>query len=318
MSAKSGAEAKEHDEKESRYEGPIICNGHSRPVVDLAFSKPTPDGDFLASSCLDGKPMIREGSTGDWVGTLIGHKGAVWCCRLNATATQAVTGSADFSAKLWDSVTGDEVQSFPEKHIVRATIFSEDSRRIFTGGIEKKLRLYDLQKPNDPQIFDKVGAITHIALSASPDLVLTACKDEAAVRVWDLRSGKSEQELKHSTAVSHLQLSMDGTVLSSSAGSQVHFWDAKSLKQLNTYKLPRAVECVAFHPSAGIFVTGGQNLWAHAYDYKTGEEIVVNKGHHGPVRCLSFNPQGDVYATGSEDGTIRLWEWAKEKQVQGK
>jgi len=31
------------------------------------------------------------------------------------------------------------------------------------------------------------------------------------------------------------------------------------------------------------------------------------------VRCLAFNPSGDSYASGSEDGTIRIWEWSKDK-----
>jgi len=47
---------------------------------------------------LDGKPMIRNGETGDWIGTFLGHKGAVWCARLDPTASVALTGSADYTA----------------------------------------------------------------------------------------------------------------------------------------------------------------------------------------------------------------------------
>ncbi|KAM0037967.1 putative transcription factor WD40-like family [Helianthus debilis subsp. tardiflorus] len=74
---------------------PLVCHGHSRPVVDLFYSPVTPDGYFLISASKDSTPMLRNGETGDRIGTFEGHKGAVWNSCLDTHALRAASASVD-------------------------------------------------------------------------------------------------------------------------------------------------------------------------------------------------------------------------------
>merc|ERR1711902_90311 len=132
---------------------PLTCSGHPRPVVFLAFSEINSVGIYYSiSACKDGKPMLRQGDTGDWIGTFEGHKGAVWGVDLNRHATKAATGAADFSAKVWNAIDGEELLNLKHKHIVKSVNFSKDSQSLATASNDKILRIFDLEKPEESKL----------------------------------------------------------------------------------------------------------------------------------------------------------------------
>jgi len=288
---------------------PLICSGHSRPVPDLAYSPITPDGFFLISACLDGKPQLRNGETGDWIGTFEGHKGAVWCARLNSTATQAITGSADYTAKLWDALTGLELRTFAHQRIVKTADFSRDNRKIITGGQDKTLRIFDLEKGDAPQLLEGHQNSVKAAMWSvhNENIIFSGGADET-IRVWDLRTKSEVSQHPTKGPITSMELSQSGKILTTTAGREITFWDTTTVQNIKSYTLFGDLNSGAIHPDEkSKFVAGGSDFYVHVYDYATGEEMEVHKGHHGPVHALRFAPDGESYASGSEDGTIRLW-----------
>lgn len=290
---------------------PLLCTGHSRPVPFFSYSDLLEDGSFyISSSCLDGKPMLRDGKTGDWIGTFSGHKGAVWSSQINPTGTLVATASADYTAKVWNAITGEEVQSFAHNCVVKTSEFS-GSTKVVTGGMDKTLRVYDLEKPqNDPtcgQVGDNLKRIL-CPSSIDPSGNLSLCLTSSGnVLVWDLRSMEKVQQLAGSC--SNLGLTADKKKLVTVGAGQIMVWDAATFQQEKVFSVPNSVVCASVDSgsSPSLVVTGGSDNWIRVFDYASKKEVEVIKGHHGPVNCVSFSPDGQTYASGSDDGTIRIW-----------
>ncbi|KAK4357736.1 hypothetical protein RND71_023346 [Anisodus tanguticus] len=223
---------------------------------------------FCAS---DSSPMLRNGETGDWIGTFEGHKGAVWSCCLDTNALRAASGSADFSAYVAWSLQKCQ----------------RDTNFLLTGGVEKVLRIYDMNRPDAP-----------------PQEV---AKTQA--QLWDVRTGDIVRTLETKSAVTSAEVSQDGRYITTCDGFSVKFWDANHFGLVKSYNMPCTVESASLEPKYGFkFVVGGEDMWIRVFDFHTGEELACNKGHHGPVHCVRFAPTGESYASGSEDGTIRIWQ----------
>lgn len=295
---------------------PLVAPGHTRPVTHLSFSALQDDGTYLLiSSCKDGNPMLREW-TGDWIGTFVGHKGAVWSTKLSPDASRAASGSADFTAKIWDSYTGNPLHSFPHNHIVRSVAISPMSGHLLTGGQEKKARIFDLGRPDaEPDVLVESGSVSsHDGTVKSVVWVgehtgVTAGED-GKIKWWDLRTRKLTTSLSFPSSITSMELSPQTNRLVVTSGKTVAFLPSLPTgAATHSLTLPYAPSSASIHPILqDRFVTGSlTDEWVRVHGID-GEEREVLKGHHGPVHCVEFSPDGELYASGSEDGTIRLWQ----------
>ncbi|KAL7922872.1 WD40 repeat-like protein [Trichoderma austrokoningii] len=320
---------------------PLTCHGHSRPVPHISFSMwQKEETFFLISACKDGNPMIRDGVTGDWIGTFLGHKGAVWQVRLSPDTMTAATASADFTVKIWDTHTGELMITIPHPHVVRAVAYSPyNSQLVATGDMEKKVRVFDLSRveavpvPGAPVTIPSTdgtevgeglhqGAIKFICWTGDPDTIVTA--SDKTLRWFDIRMRivlhthvlpneirSCEMTNRAPEFTSEHDIGRGIPVLCVAAGDSAYFWGGeRALEFLKRISLPYAIASVALDVHHRKVVVGEEwpGTWARVISYDDESVIDIHKGHHGPILSIAFSPDGELYATASEDGTIKLWK----------
>jgi len=71
-----------------------------------------------------------------------GHTAAVCALTISPDGRQALTGSIDRTARLWDMATGKERRGFRgHTQTVLSVAFSPDGQRALTGGLDQTARL---------------------------------------------------------------------------------------------------------------------------------------------------------------------------------
>ncbi|MCJ1290383.1 hypothetical protein MMC34_001919 [Xylographa carneopallida] len=243
--------------------------------------------------------------------------------------------------KIWDTYTGECLNTLQHEHIVRAVAFPQvaNPNLIATGGFEKKLRIWDmnrtesqpssnsssptisLENSGGPSLSHSEmgsgafgGVIKSIVWGADYNLVITA-SDDKAVRWWDLRSRtpitKADLEGELGTCEMNTTPSSYKSVLSVASGKNAYFFEGQTPGQLlKKVTTQHDIASLAFNLDERKFVVGGKNdTYVRVYDFDQEKELDVYKGHHGPIWSTNFSPTGKLYATGSEDGTMKMWKF---------
>jgi WD40 repeat protein len=272
----------------------------------------SPDGQRLATACLDGTAKLWDTDSGPNTVTLKGHTGQIMCLAVTPDGQRIVSAGEDGTARLWDAVNGRELRTLKaHSSAVRDVAVSPDAKWIVSGGDDGTAKLWDAASGLELQTL-KVDTKVVRSVAVSPDgkRILTGGEDGKG-RLWDAASGQELLTLKgHFGRVFCVAMTPDGRrLITGSHDNTVKFWDVVSGQEIRTFEgHSDGILCVAVVPERQRLVTGSIRGMGAVWDMATGRQLLSLQGHTGLIRAAAVTPDGQRIVTGGADGTAKLWD----------
>lgn len=153
---------------------------------------------------------------------------------------------------------------------------------------------------------------------------------DGAVQVWSATTGQTSLTyVRHSASVYAVSWSPDSKLIASGgADGTVQVWDAATGRTLFTYRgHSGAVNSVVWQRgpflsswNEAFIASGGADTTVQVWSFgMIGDtknllamalqgELLIYRGHSGPVTSVTWAPDGQHIASGSEDGTVQVWQ----------
>jgi serine-threonine kinase receptor-associated protein len=133
--------------------------------------------------------------------------------------------------KLWDTYTGDTLETFSHDHIVRTVDISSSRDLVASGGHEKRVRLFDIQRASKSRDVGRhEGVIKYLVWDRSDpsDNVIITSGDDKRIVWWDLRSPSPAAEYTTDNMISSMEQSLDSQIIMVTAGQTALFLESKT------------------------------------------------------------------------------------------
>jgi WD40 repeat protein len=273
-----------------------------------AFTKaPSGDEGSARGAVLRALSGSRESPVG---AVLRGHTNPTWTAAFSPDSRLVVTASDDWTARVWDTRSGNELAVLEHDSWVGDARFSPDGRRIVTasGAGDDTARVWDAESGQQLAVLEHPRTVREVAFSPNGRWVATA-NDDGVARVWDWRRAKTVAVLKgHEGRVREVAFSPDGARLATASDDgTARVWDWRTGDGLLLSGHEGRVYEVAFSSDGRSVVTADDDGTARVWDSGTGAATAVLRGHKDTVFDAAFDPTGTRVVTASGDGTARVW-----------
>jgi WD40 repeat protein len=290
----------------------------NRPrVTGLAISR---DGRGALVGFSDGTMIQIDPEAGTLMQTFISlDNGVTGIAFLTGTNFFVATGT-DNTVRLWDLVTGRQLQTLDQESPILTMAVSPDGKTVVTGAANSTLRLWDIQGSATVARTEE-PFVSGVALSADAGLALivggsTTSSDtpRGVVNVRSLADGTQRAALTiegDSGIFSAVAYSPDGTSLAAgTVNGTLAIWDAATLTLRHT--IPNAhgafILGMAFSNDGRTLATGSADKTVQLWDVQSGTLVRILTQHKSGVTALAFNGDGTRLLSGGTDNLLILWD----------
>jgi WD40 repeat protein len=207
------------------------------------------------------------------------------------------------------------------QHEGRATcvVYSADGKRALSGGYDKTILLWDIEKGQEVRHFDgHTHVIWTVALSNDGRLALSGSQDQT-VRLWNVETGKEVcPTMKgHSGVISSVAFLSDGKqALSASWDKTVRFWDLETGKEVRQLAIGACIFSMALTKEGQHVLLGSDDGKLRYWDLRTKREVRAFAGPAGVVEGLTLTGDARQALVAGADGVVRIYDVEAGKEIK--
>ncbi|HEY5934134.1 MAG TPA: hypothetical protein VIU61_05860, partial [Kofleriaceae bacterium] len=237
------------------------------------------------------------------IATMRGHQSDVTEVAFSHDGARIVSASADGSARIWDTATGEALSVLPGLEAVANATFSDnDAQLVLAAG--RSTEVWDASADLHVRSLDLGQYLMSIALAEGR---VAACGSEGRVTIWR-DSERAIWDTTHPCVA--VALSPTGATLATAgADGTTRLWHAGTGEPIATLVSNKTgVQGVAFAPDERRLLSGDNDRVARVWDLTTGTVERTLAGHTDQMTSVAWSPDGTLLATCNRDETVRVWD----------